>query len=300
VASITITGGTLVEEQRQKVVETIAAVNEGNASVKGGTLVMKRIGEAVDVIQGGIQAMEQPQPASPDPERQFYQSTIPMEQRVNQPEQETITTEPSASAVSEVQPTNKKDLLEFIGQGEGTYDSLNRGTINGSIVGAERNGSRGGKKISELTINEIKEYQSIDDPNNTERLFTVGKYQTKPSTFEQAVDALEISGDTVFSAEVQDQIGIYLVGQKRPRLGRFLEGDEDVSVDRAMLSLAMEFASMPVPSAIKKGTYGKYPLVDLVSGDSFYKDDEAEQGNRALKNVEETREILLKTRDSSQ
>jgi hypothetical protein len=300
VANISVERGTLVEEQRQKVVETIAAVNEGNASVKGGTLVMKRIGEAVDVIQGGIQAMEQPQPASPDPERQFYQSTIPMEQRVNQPEQETITTEPSASAVSEVQPTNKKDLLEFIGQGEGTYDSLNRGTINGSIVGAERNGSRGGKKISELTINEIKEYQSIDDPNNTERLFTVGKYQTKPSTFEQAVDALEISGDTVFSAEVQDQIGIYLVGQKRPRLGRFLEGDEDVSVDRAMLSLAMEFASMPVPSAIKKGTYGKYPLVDLVSGDSFYKDDEAEQGNRALKNVEETREILLKTRDSSQ
>lgn len=299
-ANISVERGTLVEEQRQKVVETIAAVNEGNASVKGGTLVMKRIGEAVDVIQGGIQAMEQPQPASPDPERQFYQSTIPMEQRVNQPEQETITTEPSASAVSEVQPTNKKDLLEFIGQGEGTYDSLNRGTINGSIVGAERNGSRGGKKISELTINEIKEYQSIDDPNNTERLFTVGKYQTKPSTFEQAVDALEISGDTVFSAEVQDQIGIYLVGQKRPRLGRFLEGDEDVSVDRAMLSLAMEFASMPVPSAIKKGTYGKYPLVDLVSGDSFYKDDEAEQGNRALKNVEETREILLKTRDSSQ
>jgi len=74
VASITITGGTLVEEQRKQVVETIAAVNEGNASVKGGTLVMKRIGEAVDVIQGGIQAMEQPQPSSPNPERQFYQS----------------------------------------------------------------------------------------------------------------------------------------------------------------------------------------------------------------------------------
>ena len=70
-ASITITGGTLVEEQRKQVVETIAAVNEGNASVKGGTLVMKRIGEAVDVIQGGIQAMEQPQPSSPNPERQF-------------------------------------------------------------------------------------------------------------------------------------------------------------------------------------------------------------------------------------
>lgn len=77
-ANISVERGTLVEEQRQKVVETIAAVNEGNASVKGGTLVMKRIGEAVDVIQGGIQAMEQTQPEPErtpfDPDRQFSQS----------------------------------------------------------------------------------------------------------------------------------------------------------------------------------------------------------------------------------
>ena len=78
--SITITGGTLVDEQRKQVVETIAAVNEGNPSVRGGSLVMKRIGEAVDVIQGGIQAMEQPQPQPEpertpfDPDRQFSQS----------------------------------------------------------------------------------------------------------------------------------------------------------------------------------------------------------------------------------
>ena len=77
-ANISIEGGTLVEEQRKKVVETIAAVNEGNPSVRGGSLVMKRIGEAVDVIQGGIQAMEQPQPEPErtpfDPDRQFSQS----------------------------------------------------------------------------------------------------------------------------------------------------------------------------------------------------------------------------------
>ena len=67
-ANISIEGGTLVEEQRKKVVETIAAVNEGNVSVRGGSFVMKRVGEAVDVIQSGIQAMEQPQPTSPDPD----------------------------------------------------------------------------------------------------------------------------------------------------------------------------------------------------------------------------------------
>ena len=298
-ANISIEGGTLIEEQRKKVVETIAAVNEGNASVRGGSLVIKRIDEAVDVIQGGLKAMEQPQPASPNPDRPFYQSTVPMEQRV---EQDTFNKLSLDVTADEVRPTSKKDLLDFIGEGEGTYDSLNRGTINGNIVGAELNGSRGGKKISELTISEIRSYQAIKDPNNPERLFTVGKYQTRPSTFEQAVKGLGLSDDTVFSPDIQDSIGIYLIGQKRENLGKFLEGDEDVSVETAMFNLALEFASMPVPYSIEKKTYanGTLPKVDLVAGDSFYKDDKAEQGNRALKTVEETKSILLKTRDLSQ
>lgn len=309
----------VIAEQREEVVETIKSVEQPHVSMRG-QLITKRIQEAVDVIQGGIQAMEQPQPASEDPDRQFYQSGVPINQRVFEPEEKPMTMEPAtdqpipekpdveikelpdAPAASGVQSSSKKDLLEFIGQGEGTYNSLNRGTINGNIIGAEREGSRGGKKISELTIGEIRNYQLIKDPNNPERLFTVGKYQTRPSTFEQAVKGLELSDDTVFSPDVQDQIGIYLVGEKRPRLGRFLEGNESVSVDTAMLDLALEFASMPVPFDIKKGTYanGTLPKVDLVAGDSFYKDPKAEQGNRALKTVEETREILLKTRDSSQ
>ena len=302
-ANISITGGTLVvEKERQKVVETIADVNENNVSVKRGTLVIKRIDEAVDVIQGGIQAMEQQQPASPNPDRPFYESTVPIEKRFVEPDQEATVSESSTDTAVEVQPSSKKGLLEFIGEGEGTYNSINRGTINGNIIGAEREGSRGGKKISELTISEIRNYQAIKDPNNPERLFTVGKYQTRPSTFEQAVKGLELSDDTVFSPEVQDSIGIYLIGQKREDLGKFLEGDESVSVDRAMFMLALEFASMPVPFDIKKGTYaeGTLPKVDLVAGDSFYKDPKAEQGNRALKTVEQTKEILLKTRDSSE
>jgi len=303
VANISITGGTLVvEKERQEVVETIADVNENNVSVKRGTLVIKRIDEAVDVIQGGIQAMEQQQPASPNPDRPFYESTVPIEKRFVEPDQEATVSESSTDTAFEVQPSSKKGLLEFIGEGEGTYNSINRGTINGNIIGAEREGSRGGKKISELTISEIRNYQAIKDPNNPERLFTVGKYQTRPSTFEQAVKGLELSDDTVFSPEVQDSIGIYLIGQKREDLGKFLEGDESVSVDRAMFMLALEFASMPVPFDIKKGTYaeGTLPKVDLVAGDSFYKDPKAEQGNRALKTVEQTKEILLKTRDSSE
>ena len=120
-ANISIEGGTLVDEQRKQVVETIAAVNEGNPSVRGGSLVMKRVGEAVDVIQGGIQAMDQPQPASPDPDRQFYQSfrqgvtpeAMTMERTTDQPIPEKPDVEvkelPDAPAASGVQPPAKKE-----------------------------------------------------------------------------------------------------------------------------------------------------------------------------------------------
>ena len=127
-ANISVEGGTLVvEKERQEVVETIASVNEGNISVKRGTLVMKRVGEMVDVIQGGIQAMDQPQPTSEDPDRQFYQSGVPIDQRVFEPEEKPMTMEPAtdqpipekpdvevkelpdATAASGVQPPAKKE-----------------------------------------------------------------------------------------------------------------------------------------------------------------------------------------------
>ena len=79
--NISVTGGTLIDStttvvdtERKKVVETIATINKDNPSVKGGSLIIKRIEEAVDVIQGGLEAMEKPQPTAPDPDRPFYQS----------------------------------------------------------------------------------------------------------------------------------------------------------------------------------------------------------------------------------
>ena len=123
-ANISVEGGTLVDEQRKKVVETIAAVNEGNPSVRGGSLVMKRLDESVDIIQGGLQAMEKPQPASPNPDRSFYQSTIPMGQKIVEPKQKPTINEPSSSDAAEVQPSDgkvdpwKETLFEFLKEEE--------------------------------------------------------------------------------------------------------------------------------------------------------------------------------------
>lgn len=193
----------------------------------------------------------------------------------------------------------KSNLLDFIGKGEGGYDSANRGTVSGNVVGSEMVASRGGKKVSELTVGEIKKYQSITDPNNKDRLFTVGKYQATPDTFNQAVKGLGLSDDTVFTPEVQEKVGLYLVSEKRPKVGKFLRGEGGISTDTAMLELAKEFASIPVPTAIAKGTYGKWPKTDLVAGDSFYKNPKASKGNKAQHTVEETRAILEKARTST-
>tara|TARA_R100000951_G_scaffold106670_1_gene101416 strand:+ start:73 stop:1452 length:1380 start_codon:yes stop_codon:yes gene_type:complete len=186
----------------------------------------------------------------------------------------------------------RKRLLDFIGTGEGDYDSANRGTISGNIVGSEMTASRRGKPISQMTIGEITELQKISDPNNKERLFAVGKYQTIPDTLAMAVSGLGLSEDTVFSPEVQDQIGVYLVTEKRPKVGMYLRGEEGVSADDAMLSLAREFASIPVPRAVKKGEFGSWPKMDLMPGDSFYANPAATKGNAARHSVEETRVIL--------
>ena len=189
-----------------------------------------------------------------------------------------------------------KGILDFIGEGEGGYNSANRGTkkVNNKniTIGSDLDASRNGKPISELTIAEIQELQKIKDPDNVNRLFTVGKYQTTPDTLSMAVKALDLEGDVVFSPEIQDQIGMYLVGTKRKKLGQYLSGDENVSTDRAMLDLAMEFASIPVPYAIKKGTYGSWPKVDVAKGETFYKDGET---NKALHTVEETRDMLTRS-----
>ena len=70
-----------------------------------------------------------------------------------------------------------------------------------------------------------------------------------------AIDDLALSDDTVFNEDTQDKIGKYLITKKRKKVGEYLEGNNSVSQDEAMLQLAKEFASFPVPKdmTIKRG-----------------------------------------------
>ena len=180
-------------------------------------------------------------------------------------------------------------MFEFISEGEGGYNSSNRGTSGGKIQGSTNNTTRDGKSLTEMTIGEIKTKQAIKDPKNTERLFAVGRFQTIPTTLDMAVDALNLSDDTVFNEDTQNKIGKYLITQKRQRVGMYLEGSSTVSQDRAMLELAKEFASFPVPYDMTVRRNGKD--VELKKGDSYYG-----SGNKAQHTVDEVKDELDKLR----
>jgi hypothetical protein len=179
-------------------------------------------------------------------------------------------------------------LLDFIASGEGDYNSSNRGTIGSRIVGSTSDTVRNNTSLTDMTIGQIRELQSIKNPNNTNRLFAVGRYQVIPDTLQQAVKDLNLPEDTVFNQDTQDRIGMWLINEKRPAVGAFLSG-ADIPVDEAMMSLAKEFASVPVP----------YDTVDtrgrrVRAGQSFYHHF---GGNRAGHSVQETRNILMQGRE---
>lgn len=139
----------VIAEQREEAIETIKSVEQSHVSMRG-QLITKRIQEAVDVIQGGIQAMEQPQPEPErtpfDPDRQFSQSfregitppelmePMTRESATDQPISERTDVEveelPDTTAASRVQPTDGEvtnpsfidSFVDRMGVSEGTTD----------------------------------------------------------------------------------------------------------------------------------------------------------------------------------
>lgn len=149
--------------------------------------------------------------------------------------------------------TEGMGFLTFISKGEGGYESSNRGTKKGvGIVGSTHNTTRGDKKLSEMTIDEIRAKQKIKNLDDKDRLFAVGKYQLIPTTFEMAVKSLGLSGDTVFNTDTQEKMGQYLLFKKRPALGAYIKGESN-DMNTALLEAAKEWASLPVPTGSKKG-----------------------------------------------
>jgi hypothetical protein len=197
-------------------------------------------------------------------------------------------------------PTDAEDVtgigtvLSFVGVGEsygGSLNAANRGTLNKKIIGSTKNAKRKGKLISELTVGEIKELQKITDPNNPERLFAVGMSGMIPKVFIEAQEATGVSDSDVFNRKTQEKMSKYLIQGKantRKTL-QWLQGSEDVSIDDAILGLAKEFASVPVPYDVKKGSR------TIKAGQSYYA---GLGGNKARHSLDKVKSVLRGARDS--
>lgn len=170
-----------------------------------------------------------------------------------------------------------KDLRGLIAKGEGSTLAYNRG-VAGDTTETLPQG---------ISLGDIMSRQSLStsDPN---RIFAVGKYQVIPSTMREAVSALGIDRDQPFTEEVEDQIFDYLITAKRPEIGQYILGGE-ADLDKAILELSKEFASVGVPYDVKNNKG-----VLIKKGDSYYS---GQSGNKASISPTDAKEMLKKERE---
>ena len=192
---------------------------------------------------------------------------------------------PAGQLIAEDEAKKNKEILEGISKadsaniemmhmftdGEGGTDAMNLGTSGGKIVGSTQNGKLNGKPVSQNAVGEIMDSQAKGEA------FAVGSIQVIPSTLKQAVAAGAVSKDAVFNEATQAKIFEYLVTEKRPKLGSYINGESD-DYKSAMLEAAKEFASWPDPR----------------TGRSYY----WKSGNKAQMSKEEALTKLVELRKS--
>ena len=156
-------------------------------------------------------------------------------------------------------------------------------SLIGVITGAESNGSysianvKGSYKVSNkdvttMTINEIL---------NSD-LHATGKYQTTPATLRSAIKALNLSGDTKYTPEIQERVGRWLMFEKRPTLGAYIRG-ENVSIENAVNASALEWASIGAMTDFTFTHNGK--KVHVKAGQSAYGSNGADKAHTSPQEV---------------
>ena len=135
--------------------------------------------------------------------------------------------------------------------------------------------------IDKLTVAEVMAKHASGE------IFAAGRFQVIPNTLKDAVIFLGIETNKKFDKEMQDYIcSKYLLTQKQKRIKEYLFGNGDIH--QAMLALAREFASFPVP----KGMNLKNQRIS--DGTNSYYDGDGH--NKALTSYEEVYEALEKTK----
>tara|TARA_A100001515_G_scaffold103286_1_gene83902 strand:+ start:401 stop:1492 length:1092 start_codon:yes stop_codon:yes gene_type:complete len=154
------------------------------------------------------------------------------------------------------------------------------------------------KPLTEMTVREVRAWQdkSVDAGSKSS---AVGRFQIIRKTMDTLINNKVLSLDDVFNEETQTKAYTALLDRRGySKIKSQIQASKNMSEKRKLAqklqnNLAMEFASIPVATAIPKGKFGKYPLTDLVAGDTFYKDPKNLSLNKAQHKPEDFLSILM-------
>ena len=274
---------------------------------------------------------QEPAPVSEDPDRQFFQSGVEVGDRFPEtPLSDTIADE-STTPLSEVDPARRDDE-EFLRTGklpEFTVDEEETSAPTASlrpkvrpaetapqadvelfdkIVGGEsddydtvyyKSKIKPPKPITKMTVGEVRDWQDRSVAAGS-KSSAAGRFQIIRKTMDSLINRGVLSSDDVFDETTQRRAYEALLdGRGFSKIKSQIqsatsEKDKVALAKRLQNNLAMEFASIPVATSIKKGSYGKWPKTDLVPGDTFYKDPANPNLNKAQHKVEDFLNILTR------
>lgn len=126
-------------------------------------------------------------------------------------------------------------------------------------------GAKGVSLRTDVSILKLKDVQALQRAmiRAGSASSACGGYQFIRKTLDVTIDEMDLSGDEVWTPELQDRMAVHLL-QKR-RLKDYLDGT--ITAVQFANNLAKEWASLPVVSAIK-GAHR-----DLVPGQSYHAGD---------------------------
>lgn len=146
-----------------------------------------------------------------------------------------------------------RPLLDLIGLTEGT--DKRRGGVpargyNETLAYGRLTG--GDVDLVSMTLTQIDALQTrmLQHKQNIWNSSAVGRYQIVRTTLRSIRKTLNLPGDVLFDADMQDRMACFLLGQRG--IDKYLAGR--LSEDTMLLNLAQEWASLPTPGG--KGFYG--------------------------------------------
>lgn len=185
-------------------------------------------------------------------------------------------------------PSSAATLLDFIGKAE--TGKTGRDAYDVLVFNRQ---NKLPKPLTEYTIDELLQAQKVWASSgwtvNGKRLrgSAAGKYQIIRKTLLGLVQQLGIPGSTKFSPDVQDRLGFQLLTTRGWQA--YVSGQ--ITLNAFALSLAKEWASMPVLSTVRGANR------EVVRGESYYAGDGV---NASQKSADEFEAILLAVKSPSQ